>query len=442
MAVGVAAIFLVSTCTNWQTAESAEYRTATRVALEWNRLLLHLERHTPGYRPPVSARMFAYVEMAAYEASLPGLSGYMSLENKCPGYRQPGLPGATQYNLPIALNAAYAQIVRLFFPTALPYWQEQITRLESTCVQTDIQHIASDMAQSSVVFGQKAADAVWRYSMLDHAGHDGFLYNYDHDFIPMSGPGHWQSTGDRHLPALLPHWGEVRPFVINTHHIIAKPPIIYDINPGSAFYTEAMEVFSVSQTRTKEDLWIAEFWSDDLPGLTLTPAGRWISITSQALEKAKPGFPTVLETYLKTAWALCDGSIVCWQEKYRYQLLRPETYIHQVIQPSWSSLHDSPSFPTYPSGHAILGGAVAEVLESQLGEHFYLTEETHEGRVEFSSQSRSFHSFADMAQENAFSRVLMGVHFRMDCEEGLRLGKIVGQQIAALSLRRDAVAAH
>ena len=82
------------------------------------------------------------------------------------------------------------------------------------------------------------------------------------------------------------------------------------------------------------------------------------------------------------------------------------------------------------------GAAAAEVLSAQLGEQVTLTDRTHENRQEFTGKPRTYHSFAEMAQENAASRVLLGVHYRMDSNEGLRLGKIVGQKVNALPLRR------
>ena len=66
-----------------------------------------------------------------------------------------------------------------------------------------------------------------------------------------------------------------------------------------------------------------------------------------------------------------------------------------------------------------------------------MTDRTHEGRTEFQGMPRTFKSFEDMAHENALSRLALGVHFRMDCEEGLRLGLLSGQKINAVSLRRE-----
>jgi len=56
------------------------------------------------------------------------------------------------------------------------------------------------------------------------------------------------------------------------------------------------------------------------------------------------------------------------------------------------------------------------------GDKTNFTDRNHEGRTEFKSEPRKFRSFSDMAYENAYSRIPLGVHIEMDCEEGLRLG--------------------
>lgn len=428
--------FAFQSCAPEKAEEPAERRTATEVALAWNHLMLDLERHTPGYRAPVSARTFAYVEMAAYEASLPGLEGYASLEKFFQGYHKlPPDGGDGQFCLPASLNAAYAQALRDFFPTAPTDLKKKIDRLEAGYAQSFGKTTDSQTFERSVAFGRAVSAAVWEWSATDIEGHNAFSSNYDSNYVPPSCKGCWQPAEKNPTPALLPNWGRVRPFVVRPGEVAMKAPAPFDETPGSVFHTEAMEVFSVSQPLSKENSWIAELWSDDLPGLTVTPAGRWIAIANQALTEAQVPFPEVLEIYLKTSLALCDASILTWQSKYRYNVERPDTYIRRVIMPGWSSLHESPPFPAYPSGHSAFGGAAAEVLAAYLGERFTLTDRTHGDRQEFAGKPRTYHSFAEMAQENAASRVLLGVHYRMDCVEGLRLGKIVGQKAAALPLK-------
>ena len=434
----------LSDCISEASAESVEYRQATACALAWNHLLLDLERYTPGYRAPVGARMSAYVALAAYEAAWPALSYYAPASSFCPGYT--GLDNRAvpaDYCLPAGLNATYAQILRDFFPNAPQEYLDKIEQLETGYLRTlqGKNNLRDDILLPSIAYGQQVAEAVWRWSATDIPGHNGFLYNYDQDYVPPKHPGLWQPNDKHAMPALLPGWGAARTFVVSTVKIAVRPPIAFSETPGFPFYTDALEVFSMSQSLSKENHWIAEFWSDDLPGLTMSPALRWLSITNQIIAQVQPPFPEVMETYLKVGLALCDASIICWQAKYHYQVERPEAYIRRVVQPGWSPLHNSPSFPAYPSGHAIFGAAAAEVLKEAFGDALPFTDRTHESRREFAGMPRHFRSFAAMARENAFSRVAIGVHYRMDCEEGLRLGYLIGQQVARLPLRRETAAA-
>lgn len=426
-------------CQRQQSEEPIEYLVAARLMLDWNKILLEMERHTPGYRPPVSARMFAYVEMAAYEAALPAMQNHISLEKYCQGYDAPARPSGAFY-LPAAVNSAYSQILKMFFPTAPTELLQKSQQLEAAFDLELADDVSSGILRESAEFGKAAARAVWLFSATDSSGHDGFMYNYDRNFKPCTQPGCWQSATDRPMPALLPGWGATRKFVVNDQEVASRPPVPFSELSNSAFYSAAMEVFSISQSLSSEDKWIAEFWSDDLPGFTITPAGRWFSITNQALEKAQPGFVVMLETYLRVGLALCDAGVVCWDSKYKYQLERPYMYIQRNIQPGWDALHPTPSFPAYPSGHAIFGASASAVLSHMLGQQFEMTDNTHNHRKEFAGKPRSFNSFEEMAAENAYSRVLLGVHFRMDCEEGLRLGKIIGHKVVSLPLMKDKVA--
>lgn len=438
--VAVIALSMVfSTCSPQPTHEPPAYEIATRLAIDWNRLLLELEWHTQGYRAPISARMFAYTEMAAYEAALPAMAGYTSLNRTHQGYQR-CFVSAENYFLPAAVNTAFAFMARAFFSTAPPNYFEKIQQLEAQYnLEITTQANKADI-QYSNAFGYQTAAAVWQYSTQDSIGHNGVKDNYDLHFKPEVRAGCWKIDSHYPSPPLLPHWGKVRSFTVNKDEIVAKPPIPFNESAGSAFFSEALEVFSIHQSLTAEERWIAEFWSDDLPGLTVTPVGRWMSITTQAVKKSTLPFPEVMETYLKTAIALHDAAVVCWDKKYIYQVERPESYIRRNIKTDWEPMHSSPAFPSYPSGHAIFGAAAAEILSEAFGEQFELVDYTHKGRIEFKGSPRKFDSFLTMADENAYSRMLIGVHFRNDCEEGLRLGKLVGKKVVDLKLHDVIVA--
>jgi membrane-associated phospholipid phosphatase len=140
----------------------------------------------------------------------------------------------------------------------------------------------------------------------------------------------------------------------------------------------------------------------------------------------------------KIGLALNDASVGCWNSKYYYNVERPQTYINRVIDPSWKpALYNpltgdegvTPSFPAYPSGHSTMGAAGAEVLGSIFGYAYGMTDNCHNNRNEFEGTGRYFGSFFEMAQENAWSRVPLGVHFRMDSEEGVRYGTEIGRKV-------------
>jgi len=129
--------------------------------------------------------------------------------------------------------------------------------------------------------------------------------------------------------------------------------------------------------------------------------------------------------------------IACWNSKYYYNHERPETFIKKYLAKDWRPHSPTPSFPTYPSGHSMMGAASAVVLTSLYGEDYAMTDRSHEGLEDIVIKPRSFHSFDEMAKENALSRLFLGVHFRFDCDEGLRLGGLIGEEVSRLQLEKN-----
>ena len=101
---------------------------------------------------------------------------------------------------------------------------------------------------------------------------------------------------------------------------------------------------------------------------------------------------------LQLGFGLNDASVKTWEAKYKYHLERPETYIQRIIQSRWQPLHDSPSFPAYPSGHSTFGATAAAILSKTFGEPFKMTDNSHKGRKEFLGEPRTFNSFKEMAR--------------------------------------------
>ena len=410
------------------------------VALEWNALFLEIERYAPGYRPGPAPRALAYLNLAAYEAVAPAMEAYKPLE---PVYQATGLtiPHAQPdqlYHWPTVVNAVYADLMKEFFPHVSAEFRFMIFDLEARLNQDYLRAIPREVYDRSKEFGQEVAVAVYEWSATDSVGHKAFLNPRPDNYSPPVFPGSWQPTWPDLGKAMFPEWGKARTFAISENDKLAFPPLEFSEDPGSDFYQQALEVYQKNTPELSfEDQWIAEFWSDDALNLTFSPPSRWIAVTNQVLAAEELDLEKALYTYAKVSLALNDAGVACWHSKYFYNIERPVSYIRRVIDQAWSPhLSFTPSFPAYPSGHSTFGAAAAEVLSSIFGENYAMTDHCHEGRTEFLSAPRTFDSFREMAEENAYSRIPLGVHFRMDADEGVRHGYEIGKKANLLPFEK------
>lgn len=417
--------------------QRARIRDGVGLAVEWNTFILQAEMHTEGYRGPVAARTYGYIGLAAYEAALPGLAGdFQSFSNRFQGLIIPDAPPADRFNHAIAMNACYATLIGKFFRSAPETMRRQLMVLKEKWEQELASGTDTSVIRISSTFGIDVANSVFAWSATDSIGHMANHHNYDRNYIPPVGDGKWVTSADFPMPPLLPTWGEVRPFVIRKENYLAKPLPPYSVETNQTYYVQALEIISLGSPLSTENQLIGEFWSDDHPGLMFTPPGHWLAITNQVIEKEHPSIEKTLETYLKVGFALSDAMVATWYSKYIYNLERPESYIQRNIDPGWRPFSPTPSFPAYPSGHSMMGAAAAEVLCTMYGDTFKLDDKSHAMFPEFGIKPRCFNSFRDMARENALSRILIGVHWRMDAEEGLRLGALIGKEVNQLQVEK------
>ena len=263
-------------------------------------------------------------------------------------------------------------------------------------------------------------------------GHEGYLRNFP-PYTPPVGPGLWVPTPPAFSPALQPFWGANRTLAIADGRAVSPgdhPP--YSEQAWSLFRGEAEEVYTAVNSLTPEQEAIARFWSDD-PGQTATPPGHSISITTQVLRQEGSTLADAAEAYARVGIAVSDAFVACWFQKYRYNLLRPVTYVRALIDPGWVPLLVTPPFPEYPSGHSVQSGAAFQVLTDLFGKRYAFVDHTHDVR---GLPPRSFDSFLDAAREAALSRLYGGIHFRAAIDNGITQGRRIGQRVSALPLRR------
>lgn len=419
------------------------------VPLKWYQLFEEIDRYATGYRPPAAARALGYIGLAAYEAAVPGMPDHNSLATHFSGLSIPQVETGKVYYWPAAVNAAYHTIISNFYPHIQSSHLAKVAQLNQNFENEFSAQVNSEIYKRSVDFGKAVAEAVTAWSETDAIGHNGYLDAHPASYVPPAGPGLWQPTWPDYTPALFPYWGKVRPFAMKKDDLLAKPPLPWSEGPNSQLYNQAKEtqiwVNKIKAGQDGEAHWIAEFWSDDFGGVTFTPAGRWIAIANQVVVLENASLETAVELYAKMGMALCDVGIAVWNSKFIYNYERPIHFIRRNFDSNWESIMNNPAtgvngitpeFPAYPSGHSGFGGAAATVLTDIFGFNYAFTDYCHQNRTEFKGTPRSFNTFIDMAVENAYSRIPLGVHFRMDCDEGLRQGYLAGQRVLDLPWRK------
>jgi hypothetical protein len=413
----------------------------------WNELFLEVERYAAGYRPGPAPRALAYIGLATYEACVSAMPSYNSIAARYPGLAIPKVEDNKDYHWPTVVNAVHGYLLKRFFANVDNVHYQKIEAHE-----TQNNNLFDDAEDPAVItrsrtYGQDVAAAVWEWSKTDAVGHDAYLdpfKNYDWQ-AEYDGPGDWVPTNPGPGAPMYGLWGQVRTFAIKESDKLCPPPIPYSENTNSAFFNQAMEVYANTVNSNYESVWVAEFWSDDLINLTFSPGPRFLAIADQVYNQEKSNLETAIYCNAKIGMALNDAAVACWNSKYVYNLERPESYIQRIIDPTWEPIlfnpltnqaGVTPSFPAYPSGHSTMGAAGCEILTDVFGISYALTDRCHENRNEFEGKPRSFSRFYDMAEENAWSRVVLGVHFRMDCEQGVNLGYLCGRRVNAIQWKK------
>ncbi len=404
------------------------------VLAAWAELQLDMMRETPGFSPPVAARAMAYTGVASWEALVPAWPDRSSLVGRLNGLTAMPRPAAP-YLGEVAANHALASVLRGLYPTAFADYLAAVDELERRIDARFSPGVDGATLARSQRFGDEVGAAVLAWSEGD-GGAEGYLGG-TRGFVPDTGPGAWVPTPRNNgppLPPLQPTWGSNRPLILPSGEACpAPPPPTYSEAPGSVFYAQARDVYDTVRGLTPDQRAIALFWSDD-PGQTSTPPGHWLAILTQTVRQSGASARIAAEAYARLGIAENDAFITCWVTKYRYQVIRPITYIQRLIDPSWDvgAITDpviTPPFPEYTSGHSLVSAAAAAVLTAEFGATPFV-DRTHDRR---GFAPRAYPSFEAAAAEAAISRLYGGIHYRVSIDRGVAQGLCVAQRVLALS---------
>lgn len=395
------------------------------------------------FSPPVASRIYGYTSIAAYEAAIQGNPAFVSLAGQVNGLEPvPAPEEGVEYCFQLAAVQAAINVGR-----ALVFSEDKMDAFHTTVLnEYKAIGIPDDVFQRSVDYGNVVARHIMSWSGSDNYKQTRSFPKYTVD----NNPATWKPTPPAYMDGVEPHWNKVRAFALDSsNQFRPAAPTTFSVEKGSKFYQEAHEVYHTGVELSEEQKEIARFWDCNpfvmnvkghvmFATKKISPGGHWLAITHQACIGEKKSLAESAEAYAMVSVALMDAFVSCWDEKYKSNLVRPETYINQHIDENWTPLLQTPPFPEYTSGHSMISNAAAVVLTELFGDNFSFTDST---EVEFGMPARSFGSFRAAADEAAISRLYGGIHYRPACEVGAEVGERIGEFVVErLKTRNESLA--
>lgn len=362
----------------------------------------------PFSNPPYAARAYAYVSAAQYDALI-FAHKFKTQYNRAAPYKddaslQVGVPKTALPSYPsedaVIAGASY-EMMKLLFPADIGFItkkaeEEKNYRLWSGAnVKSDV--IAGDS------LGRWVARQVVQRAKIDGmgtAGGNAGVWKKLEDDCITRGEIPWYSLEIPKRPPMLPLFGNVKPLLFAATEVPFLRAVPPPASTSSQMRKELDEVLGFVKSNNKEYMRIVNFWADGSG--TYTPAGHWNAIATSEFVNQKYSEVRWARNYALLNAALMDAAIVCWDTKYFYFNARP-----CQLDPTIKTLTGVPNFPAYISGHSTFSAAAAQILS-------YLI-------------PQKANDFKAMAKEASESRIYGGIHYRSDCEQGLKVGLNVGQ---------------
>jgi PAP2 superfamily len=390
-------------------------------------------KRTGGFTPPVQARAYGYMGLALYEALVSGMPDNRSIASELNGIGALPQPKGIPYQWPLVANAAMAEVMRGLWGDKTDHAAQNIADLDALEASFVSQYRAGappGLAKQSIDFGHAVGAAVFAAS-LDDGEHESYLTNFPSTYVPPVGPGFWVPTAPGQV-ALQPFWATtMTPLVLSTPGACDPGPPAYSEETDSPFYAEAKLDYDISKTLTPEQLTIARYWADGAG--TFSGPGHSMAIVAEVLTQHGGTLADAAEAYARAGIANADALTAIWSAKYRYNLIRPVTYIRRVIDPTWNTVLPTPPFPEYVSAHSGQSAASLATLEALLGANVPFVDHAHDAD---GFAPRSFDHIFAAAEEAGMSRVYAGIHFKSGNLNGRALGECVAAKVDGLNWRR------
>ncbi|ULQ56199.1 phosphatase PAP2 family protein [Flavihumibacter rivuli] len=362
----------------------------------------------PFANPPYASRAYAYLHVALYDALVTCWKYKFQYNRKSPSVNDNSIKAleTVQQDLPsypsedgVISQVAY-RMLKVMFPNDTLKFEQLRDNQQQAKILSGVAS-PSDVAAGEAIANAVADKVLARYrtdGMGQAVGNPTLWAQLEVDAVAHGTSTPWKSMETPARPPMLPFFGNVKQWLISTaQRDSLRPPPPPAI--GSPEYQKALdEVLHYSKNQTSETWRINQFWADGAG--TYTPPGHWNEIACNSIAANQFSELRAARALALMNMAIQDAGISCWDAKTYYFYPRP-SQMNTAIKTI-----GLPNFPSYTSGHSTFSGAAATVL----------------GYV-FPGEKAKFEA---MAQEASLSRIYGAIHYRFDCEAGLKCGNAIG----------------
>jgi hypothetical protein len=362
----------------------------------------------PFTNPPYAARAYGYVAAAQYDALI-ACWYYKTKYNRAAPYNFDSTVAAKYVNksaLPsypseaAVLAGVNAEMMKLLFPDEIASIQAKAIEAEQAAIMSGAATRADVTAGEAL--GRQVAELFIARARGDNAGKAvGTPADWANFVTICTGQGltPWYSLEIPKRPPMLPLFYKVKPFLFDSATVVSLRPDPPPAVGSDQMNKDVAEVKNYISNPTRENMHIVQFWADGVG--TYTPPGHWNAIAAEDFVKQNYSEVRFARNMALLNMTEMDAAIVCWDIKYHFFNPRPTQ-----LDPSIKTLTGIPNFPAYVSGHSTFSGAAATILGYLMPENAA--------------------KYNAMAQEAGMSRLVGGIHYRIDCETGLAVGNKVG----------------
>ena len=424
--------------------------------------------------PSIAFRYVTLLLNAGYDASAPyhptAVGMYSNIDNR------PTTEYADDENINTAIMHAVYRLALEIAPDKKDRWDEMMTSIGLD--PNDGRGLGLDCSQSNhslsdpVVIGNFAGKCV-----LEGRQYDGFNYmgsyapSGSYPIIPdttgyrtintaseLVDPSRWQPlvTRNGEQQFVTPQWANTQPYTagLDPRSIRADPPTSSDYaNNMQAYKAQADEVLNAVADLTQEQKMIAEFFDNKAREVLFFPAVELNDETARTADFFRLDFMLHIAQF--------DAGIVAWQEKARYDAVRPITAIQYLYENErvrtfddgtvrggdWTPYVDTGDHPEYPSATACFCAAQAEAWKRFYGGNDNIPTVMRGGqqvagydghlpaRSSVYEQGKpdqpvpiSYDKWSEYVSDCGESRIWGGLHFRSAVDESIEICADIGNK--------------